>query len=152
MKTNGQSYGLTPLMNFEEFESLSGHALMCYIVRMKDYQIDDNFLNYFVQRKDQWDIAHLEAAVWWLGKSGLLAAYHEIVKLLDHHSLGVRILAIGLTVEMNCEIDAQIMSGVLKNLESKDIDAVHRLWLKSVLTKPASKDAQVLAQCYLEKQ
>jgi hypothetical protein len=137
-------------LDLEEFESLSGVAFSCYAVKMKDLHVGSSFIEYFLTRKDHWDAVHLELALWWLGKNGSLAAHREIVGFVEHPNLSIRVLALGLTCEMKNEVDAQIMARVVKALERKP-DRATAIALNSILAKPSSKDAQILARRYLEE-
>jgi hypothetical protein len=138
-------------LDLEEFERLSGPDFTRYVVKMKDLQIDDDFLRYFTIKQHQWDDVHLELALWWIGKSGSLAAQHEIANFIDHRNQSVRFLAIGFLVEMKQEVDAHIMSHVIEILE-RNPNAADRQALNSVIMKPASKEAQVILQEYLARQ
>src|ERR1700722_5410554 len=94
-------------LDLDEFERLSGPDFTRFSVNMKNLQVDDDFLKYFALRKNQWDDAHLELAVWWLGKRESFSAYQEIANFIDHRNLSIRFLAVGFLVEMKCEVDAQ---------------------------------------------
>lgn len=136
--------------DLEEFERLSGREFAQYCIKMKDFKIGDDFLEHFTLRKNRWDLAHLELAIWWLGKKESMPAYREVAKFMDGQSASLRFLAIGFIVEMKVEVDAQIMSRVIEALE-KEPDPADKQSLKSVLVKPASREAQDLVCRYLSK-
>jgi hypothetical protein len=148
---HGIEYTMENTLDLEEFERLSGLDFTRYVVKMKDLHIDDDFLKYFARRKNQWDDVHLELALWWLGQSGSLAAHREIANFIDHRSRSIRFLAVGFTVGMKHEVDAGIMSRVIEVLE-RNPDPADKEALNSVLGKPASKEAQAIAQQYFAGQ
>ncbi len=135
-------------LEIREFERLSGPELTRYVTTASLHQGDEAFLRTFIERKNQWDDLHLELGLWWLGKSGSLSAYREIATFIEHPNTSLRFLAIGFILQMSHEVDEDIMSCVVRALETCS-DPDDRQTLSSILAKPSSEEAQVLARKYL---
>lgn len=46
-------------LDLDEFERLSGMDFTRFVVKTRNIHIGDDFLDYFVRRKDCWDDVHL---------------------------------------------------------------------------------------------